>query len=1255
MVMTSQLSCPTRFDFQELLGGNLPGEVSTTLLVHLESCASCGDTVQELLAVDRIDRLAVSPRSTVDHFALPVDLMDHLLALQPTISIPRDAELRSQIDLPEAIEDYEVLGVLGRGGMGVVYKARQKALNRHVALKMLLSGGHSGPGEIERFRAEAEAVAKLQHPNIVQIHNVGSAGGRPYFSMELVDGGSLAQKLQGQPLQPIEAARLAKTLAVAIQVAHEHGILHRDLKPANILLHIANGESVPKIGDFGLAKHVDDDSGQTATGSILGTPSYMSPEQASGRNRDVGPRSDVYSLGAILYETLTGRPPFRGGTTVETLDMVRTREPIAPRSLQPGVPFDLETICLKCLHKDTTRRYDSARALSTDLERFLAGLPIKARPVGTFERCWKWAKRYPAVAALFAVLLVATPLLIGLWIQARSATNDLAKANEDIGQQRNATRKREAELTFDKGLELCNSGQIGDGLLWMAHSLEVDPMMSPVFERVVRINIAEWSQHKIQLVRQLPHPSIVWGVAMSPKGDVFATGCFDGIVRLWDCQSFELKTELKEAIGCELRDLDFSPDGTKLAVALGFTRRTADGAEPAFGAMLWDLTANPPATVLLDAADTMLTVRFSRDGKTVATGGGVDKDRTVRLWDATARTARLLGEVTIPKRHENAFTFSPDDKAIFIASHAGEVYRWNLGEAEVKTLPWMHSAKNGIRWVEVSPDGKTVATSGDDFAVRFWDLKTGEPKSSPLLHRQTLHSQRYMPDGRGIVACSGVGGVTLWDAVRGTKVEQLDQGAAGRLGIHPEGDFFVTGSLGRTVQVWRVPRAESVVRPRVDQHNVNVQGGVGANVSAISADGQKIASRESSSGMALRVWNAAGEPISPKLDFPVHVIADMAFSPDGRFLAVGGWRNDGTVRGYLAVWDTLFNPPTCRVFVHSNYVKTLAFHPNGRILAAGDYHQFIRFWDLETNREAFDPIRETDIVMKLAYDRDGKTLVVGTARDWSGKPHLQFWDAVTRERIGDPIAHAATITNLGFSPDFKAIFTSGTGNTVQLWDTGTRQILGKPIPMSDELEALAFSVDGTTLALGSSNGMVKTYRSATGELQPGRFDHPHRPQSLAFHPEGKQLMVGCGDGTVWLWDLDTRRQLGPPVVHSRDIVRVAFLDGGDRFLTVAGDGSVRRWRSPTPTTLDLPTLKHRIEIMTSKSMTNDGTILPFLPEAWEQRRQDLIQYQGSDRMTLVKPLSISEWHDARARDARQDGDSFAERWHLQRRSLQPAK
>lgn len=311
------------------------------------------------------------------------------------------------------VPGYEILGELGRGGMGVVYKARQIGLKRLVALKRILTGGSISSEQRDRFLAEAEAAAQLRHPNIVQIFDVGEHDGVPFFSLEYVEGGNLATMTQGSPLPPRQAALLVKALAGAIHLAHQRGVVHRDLKPQNILLAL---DGTPKITDFGLAKRLYEASGHTRTGDVLGTPSYMAPEQAAGRNRQVGPPADIYSLGAILYELLTGRPPFRGQGTMDTLHMVLNDEPVPPSRLRPQVPRDLETICLTCLNKDPERRYPNAGILAEDLAAYLGGQAIQARPPGPTERAWRWARRHPFQALFLAAGIVAVVALgVGLF------------------------------------------------------------------------------------------------------------------------------------------------------------------------------------------------------------------------------------------------------------------------------------------------------------------------------------------------------------------------------------------------------------------------------------------------------------------------------------------------------------------------------------------------------------------------------------------------------------------------------------------------------------------------------------------------------------------------------------------------------------------------------------------------------------------------------------------------------------------------
>jgi serine/threonine-protein kinase len=359
------------------------------------------------------------------------------LGPHPTGAVPADP---AGAELPR-VPGYEVLDVLGRGGMGVVYRARHLALKRVVALKMIRGG--ADPGERARFRTEAEAVARLQHPNIVQVFDVGEYDGLPYLALEYVEGGPLDRRLAGKPQPPREAARLVETLAGAVHLAHSRNVVHRDLKPANVLLA---ADGTPKVTDFGLAKHLDADAGQTQAGHIMGTPSYMAPEQAGGNSKEVGPAADVYALGAILYECLTGRPPFKGATVAETLEQVRTREPVSPRQLSPKVPRDLETLCLKCLRKEPERRYSSARELADDLGRFRRGEPVLAQPPTLWYLLGKQLWRYRVSLAVTAAALLAAGIGVVLaFVQIKDARDAALKALGGEKEARGVAEAKEGE------------------------------------------------------------------------------------------------------------------------------------------------------------------------------------------------------------------------------------------------------------------------------------------------------------------------------------------------------------------------------------------------------------------------------------------------------------------------------------------------------------------------------------------------------------------------------------------------------------------------------------------------------------------------------------------------------------------------------------------------------------------------------------------------------------------------------------------
>jgi tetratricopeptide (TPR) repeat protein len=441
--------CPSTDELRRLLDAKGFSPESQAFETHLEKCPACQQALEEMTGgagqLSPAEGGAMGSRAGGP--ATVPQAVDFLLRLaqapppspgtetsRPTVPSGHDAA--DEVELPD-VPGYEVLDLLGRGGMAVVYRARQAGLQRVVALKMIAVGVNALTEARERFRIEAEAVARLQHPHIIQVYEVGEHAGRPFLVMELAGGGSLARRLAGTPLPPREGAALVETLARTVHYAHGRGVLHRDLTPGNVLLQTEEDESVgeekesslphsssfvPKVGDFGLAKFLVGGQSLTQTGAVLGTPSYMAPEQAGGKTKEVGQAADIYALGAILYECLTGRPPFRSATPMETVLQVLRDEPVSPRRFQPATPRDLETICLKCLEKSPARRYPSAEDLAEDLGRWQRGEPIRARPVSTVERTAKWVRRRPVVAGLAAALILAVAggfsAMTVLWLRA---------------------------------------------------------------------------------------------------------------------------------------------------------------------------------------------------------------------------------------------------------------------------------------------------------------------------------------------------------------------------------------------------------------------------------------------------------------------------------------------------------------------------------------------------------------------------------------------------------------------------------------------------------------------------------------------------------------------------------------------------------------------------------------------------------------------------------------------------------------------
>jgi WD40 repeat protein len=877
--------------------------------------------------------------------------------------------------LPPTSDAIEVLGVLGAGAMGVVYKARQVALDRLVAVKMILHAEHAGPGLRERFQVEAEALARLQHPNIVQIHEVGESGGLPYVALEFCGGGSLDDQLDGTPWPPAKAAGLVETLARAVHAAHRANVIHRDLKPVNVLLS-ADGQ--PKITDFGLAKKLDG-TGRTQSGDLMGTPSYMPPEQASGKAKEVGPACDVYSLGAILYELLTGRPPFKAGDWVETVLQVLSDEPVAVRRLQPKVPRDLETICHQCLEKDPKRRYASAEALAEDLRRFGAGEPVSARPVGAVGRAAKWAGRRPAIAGLLTAVALVAAVGVGgiLWAygeavwqrdrardakdsadrQAKLATIEAGKAksekqradqeavNAGIEAEKARQEKKraddEADKTHkaarranDKAAEARQEAEAAKEARaeaeWQAYVASIGRAEAHLLaneyvsaDSVLRRISPAYRGWEYGLLRRLAdgtsltlrgHTGGVYSVAYSPDGTSIASASWDGTVKLWDARTGALVTSLGR-----MYLVGNSPGGFRLANASRDGRlELRDGCS---GALLATLrgAAHP--------------IAYSPDGTRLASASD---DEKVKLWDA--KSGALLATLPGHTKQVAAVVWGPDGTRLASVSLDQTVKLWDAKSgAEIATL------RGAAGPLACSPDGTRLASGSlDDSTVKLWDTKSGAEVSTLRGHSNFVTSVCYSPDGTHLTSASFDQTVKVWDAHSGAELATL----RGHPWMHsafysPDSTRLASASGDGTIKLW-----DARICPEI----ATLRGHTGAVWSVVySPDGSRLAS--ASADGTFKIWDARTRVVLATLRGNTFRVPSVAYSPDGRLLVS---RHSGSRQ--TVVWDAatgkelLGEPPPERL-VEGNV------SPDGTIVAVPDGNE-IRLLPRRPLQGAYDPWAE---------------------------------------------------------------------------------------------------------------------------------------------------------------------------------------------------------------------------------------------------------------------------------------------------------
>lgn len=1001
--------------------------------------------------------------------------------------------------------DYDLIHEIARGGMGVVYKARQRTLNRPVALKMILAGQFAGEADIQRFHTEAEAAAQLDHPGIVPIFEIGQHGGQHYFSMGYIDGESFAQKLSDGPLPPRDAAVLVKKICDAMAYAHEHGVIHRDLKPANILID-ANGQ--PKVTDFGLAKRTEADSHLTGTGQILGTPAFMPPEQASGKLAEVTALADLYAIGAILYCGLTGRPPFQAASSIDTLLQVLEKEPIPPKQLNQAVPVDLETICLKCLSKDPRKRYESAAELGIELQRYLDGEPILARPVGHMERAWRWCRRKPLVAGLglAALLLLVSGTAVSTYfgvlaeVRAQQAEQNLYDAilreAEAVRRVRESGYRERVWSRLERAAEAKPADAsfvrirqeavacLGDFVGTEPLTID-DPGLSGSSARAVFLDddrLVVAAANGDLVIRSAADGTeigsvgrsgqIVYWLAAIDEGKSLLTGDTTGLER-WDQQAEGgwKKRWTLFAQFASTRQFRVFDDDRKIVFGRGADARIHDAED---GHLIATFSAQPQLRQVTSVA-------ASPDGMYLAAVGSNPSIRIV-IW--SIKDNKLLQTIDPPTTGLPVIEFSADGQYVVLGSDQGFItYR------TPDFSQWSLSRMDTVSCVSFSPDGRYLLFPTITGSVQLWNMAT-QRLSAALEHPGVMIGYGmtgFSPSGNRFFSAGG-DRIRIW-TMRGLP-EKLVFAGQGQgipsVTYHPFLPRLASASKDGSVVIWDTETGAEIDRIEV-----------GAPVQSVnfSPDGKSIAAGTWSPHAGAYLWSTQF-PSDARLELPVGSLSDVngvQFSQNGRHLAVTG---NGTILWELESLESRKYPRLGKTQRFTDLKRFLAFDPTSQFLAASS--GVISVWDLQAS-----PARNIDVPIalvsgwhNLAFHPD-QPVVFGVTPE----RNIESWNFQRNEQA-QVLADTKPLQSfhLALSPTSRLIAVDATSTGASLFDIDTGDLLFRLGQESAPIWSLAWSPDGRRLALGMSDGGVVQWNIAeiVDELDRNGF----APDlNLAFGPQ----------------------------------------------------------------------------------------------------------------------------------------------------------
>ncbi len=1108
------------------------------------------------------------------------------------------------------IGEYEIVGEIARGGMGIVYRARHVSLQRQVALKMMLAGAFAGKEGARRFRSEAEAVAELDHPNIVPIYDSGEHHGQAYFCMKLIEGPSLKQQMASYVGKPEDAARLIVQIARAVHHAHQRGILHRDLKPGNILLQMdVNKKSAgkkkkdypvsgipqsapfhvqfatPFVTDFGLAKRVQDDGKASQSTAVVGTAAYMAPEQATGGHAlTVG--ADVYSLGAVLFELLTGRPPFVGDTQMEVLLQLVEKEPPSPTALQPRLDSDLGQICLKCLRKNPAERYASAEALAVELEQWLQGEPLSVRAPTRSERLWRLVRRRPAL--VFSGSLVAFILIVGVGLsiggnwyldhlndQLKASNDKLTLTNDQLVATTKQARDSEQDARAAAESERNALRELKDSTakekathdakiraLQESRRLLVEQFVASGQQHLLRDDLygaAVWfgealahdqgalqreAMHRVRIattMRQSPTLAQMWffndekvrQLRLSPAGDRLATVGGSGTVSLWDTKTAKA---VGESLSLDVKALDFSPNGQWLMTLGG------DGT-----ARLWSAATGAAHGSPLTHGQPIGAAVFSPDSRWIATAA---PDR-MRIWDsATTKPALKIDKDVI------SLSFRADGKKVIGVSEGlkkkGELHLWDLatGKDELLPLPTKPSTPN-VRSAGFSRDGKRIyaVTKGNNFLLWHLPVKKDDPK---IVQPEIIKGERalafnpqidlYFQPGETDIRVFDLPGNKLAYALKHDSQVQVAQ-------FSPGGRLIATGSANRGVQLWRADTGQPFCPPLPHGQTVSSL--------SFSANDQWLAT--AASDHVVRLWYLAGPDREKIVMFPKNKGTLLSVSPDGA-------RALFALAKSIELWD-IDQRRSSATLPNVEFAQHVRWSPDAQSVGIASSTD-VRVFDLVTGKpltptwKLDKPLPATQLSTEAAEDWSlwakslyQKTKLTATTHVldcdgrrravWKSKGALEI-EELAGAKKAEPLKLAVLPETFAFSPERRFGAAGFKDGSLRIWDVFD----GKPATSlfwhGEPIRQLIYSGDGRLLASASASGRIKVWDAATGQpLSPG-FYLSGPLAGMAFRPDGAVLHAWTKEGRLHYWSLE------PTPDAPADLLRRIRLVAGQKFDASSG-------------------------------------------------------------------------------------------------------